>query len=95
MVSRKCGDNPWGNRWFIRQSKKPPRYFCCNCWNLFRTGKFSLFDNPLYDDICPNCGAPGSDLRELAELYTDLFMERDRSSKIAVSALKKRKDGKA
>ena len=95
MRNSKCGDNPWGNWWFVRQSKKPPRYFCDNCWNLFRTGKFSLFDDSIYDDICPNCGAPGLDLTELAELYTDLFMEKDRRSETAVSALKKRENGKA
>ena len=77
MRSRKCGDNPWISRWFIRQSKKAPRYFCTNCLKLFRTGKFSRFDSIMYDDICPNCGAPGSDLTELAELYKSEILKKE------------------
>lgn len=77
--SRKCGDNPWADRWFIRQSRKAPRYFCTNCLRLFRTGRFGRFDSMLYDDICPNCGAPGSDLTELAELYKDEILTKEKA----------------
>lgn len=75
--SRKCGDNPWMSRWHIRQSKKAPRYFCTNCLKLFRTGRFGRFDDIMYDDICPYCGAPGSDLAELAELYKSEIMKKE------------------
>lgn len=29
----------------------------------------------MYDDICPNCGAPGLNLEELAEEYEELLDE--------------------
>lgn len=59
-------------KWFTRQSKKEPRYFCPNCLRLFRTGKFNRFDLDVYDDVCPNCGAIGLTFKELAEEYKDL-----------------------
>ena len=60
-------------KWFIRQNKKEPRYFCPNCLRLFRTGKFSRFDLSLYDDVCPYCGAIGYDFNELAEEYKKII----------------------
>lgn len=80
-VSRKCGDYPWNNRWHKRQNKKPPKYFCDNCFRLFRTGRFSRLDSYMYDDICPNCGAPGSDLEELAELYKELVRKEENETR--------------
>ena len=71
-MGRKCGDFPWKNEWFVRQEQKEPRYFCLNCFRLFRNGRFSRFDSRIYDDVCPNCGAIGSNLTELAEAYRDL-----------------------
>lgn len=59
-------------KWFSRQNKKEPRYFCPNCLRLFRTGKFNRFDLDVYDDVCPNCGCIGLTFRELAEEYKDL-----------------------
>lgn len=73
--SRKCGDNPWANRWFARQCKKSPKYFCINCFKLFRTGRFSRRDSFMYDDVCPNCGAIGLTLEELADEYKDLALD--------------------
>lgn len=73
--SRLCGDFPWHNRWFIKQSQREPRFFCINCGKLFRTGKFSRFDSKIYDDICPNCGAVGLTLTELAHEYTEEVMK--------------------
>lgn len=78
MSSRKCGDFPWERKWFVRQSRKAPRYFCLNCLKTFRTGKFSRFDSRFYDDVCPNCGGIGSTLEEVAEAYKDLLAEVDR-----------------
>lgn len=60
-------------KWFTRQNKKEPRYFCLNCLRLFRTGKFSRFDLSLYDDVCPYCGAIGCDFKELAEEYKKII----------------------
>lgn len=73
--NRKCGDNPWASRWFIRQNRKAPKYFCTNCFNLFRTGRFSHRDSLFYDDVCPNCGAIGLTFEELADEYKDLALE--------------------
>ena len=73
--NRRCGDNPWQNRWYKHQKRKPYRYFCENCWALFRTGRFSRFDSMMYDDICPYCGAPGMTFEELAQEYKDLAKE--------------------
>lgn len=73
--NRKCGCYPWLNRWHKRQNNKEPRWFCLNCLNSFRTGRFSRFDNRLYDDICPICGAPGVTFKELGEAYKDLLEE--------------------
>lgn len=67
--------NPWANRWFVRQNKKAPKYYCVNCYKLFRTGRFSRKDNFVYDDICPNCGALGLTFAELADDYKDLALE--------------------
>ena len=54
-------------------------YFCANCGNVFRTGMYKEEqelvrdkNTPeeekelclLYDDICPNCGAPACLFRE-------------------------------
>lgn len=75
MINRKCGDFPWKRDWFVKQNQKEPKYFCTNCYNLFRTGKFGRFDNPMYDDVCPNCGAIGLTLEELADEYKDLMKE--------------------
>lgn len=68
-LSRKCGDFLWGDGWFVRQNSKPPRYYCENCDTTFRTGKFSKSDSEIYDDICPNCGAPGIDFEELILMH--------------------------
>lgn len=73
--SRKCGDNPWASDWFARQCKKSPKYFCINCFKLFRTGRFSRRDSFMYDDVCPNCGAIGLTLEELADEYRDLALD--------------------
>ena len=63
---------PWQNRWWKKQQKKEPRYFCLNCYTLFRTGKYDRRDWDEYDDVCPHCGAPGETLKSLAEEYKDL-----------------------
>lgn len=69
------------SKWYMKQTQKEPRYFCMNCLTLFRTGKFSRFDNDCYDDVCPNCGGIGSNLADLAEAYKDLLSEvRDEQS---------------
>lgn len=52
----------FGN-WFKRQDGKTPKYFCTNCFTLFRTGRFERRDLMLYDDICPSCGAPAYDIK--------------------------------
>nr|DAR44975.1 MAG TPA: RUBREDOXIN REDUCTASE, RUBREDOXIN 2 DEGRADATION, IRON-SULFUR PROTEIN, OXIDOREDUCTASE [Caudoviricetes sp.] len=61
-------------KWLSRQNKKEPRYFCLNCLQLFRTGKFSRFDLSIYDDVCPYCGAIGLTFKELAEEYKELVI---------------------
>lgn len=67
------------SKWLERQDKKESRYFCPNCLQLFRTGKFSRFDLNIYDDVCPYCGAIGCSLKELAKEYKELviiYMEK-------------------
>lgn len=67
------------SNWLERQSRKEPRYFCPNCLQLFRTGKFSRFDLSIYDEVCPHCGAIGLTFKELAEEYKELvimYMEK-------------------
>lgn len=81
--NRRCGDFPWQNKWCEKQKAKGPRWFCLNCLTAFRTGKFSRFDNRMYDDICPNCGAPGVTFAELGEAYKDLFEEYGKCKKKA------------
>lgn len=76
--NRKCCENPWASRWFIRQSRKTPKYFCTNCLKLFRTGRFGRKDSIMYDDVCPNCGAIGLTLEELSEEYKDLALEYEK-----------------
>lgn len=70
--------NPWANRWFVRQSKKAPKYYCVNCYKLFRTGRFNRKDSFVYDDVCPNCGAIGLTFVALADEYKELILEHDR-----------------
>lgn len=67
------------SKWLESQDKKEPRYFCPNCLQLFRTGKFSRFDLNIYDDVCPYCGAIGCSFNELAKEYKELviiYMEK-------------------
>lgn len=71
--SRKCGDFPWKNKWYVKMCERPPRYFCNNCDNLFYTGKFEKNDDDMYDDVCPNCGGyPTLTFEELAKEYIEL-----------------------
>ena len=75
------------SKWLERQNKKEPKYFCPNCLQLFRTGKFSRFDLSIYDDVCPYRGAIGYDFGELAAEYKELVimhleMKNEANSKI-------------
>lgn len=82
---RRFGEFPWNNKWYVKQNRKEHKYFCDNCYNTFRTGKFSRFDSNMYDDVCPNCGALGitfeelvREFRILASEYNSLYDKEDK-----------------
>ena len=69
------------SRWATRQNKKDPVYFCGKCLQTFRTGRFSRFDDIIYDDICPYCGAPGMTFIDVVEEYKYLLEEENKRGK--------------
>ena len=81
LRNKKYSKNLLANSWFDKQNRKTPKYFCANCFKLFRVGRFSRKDSFIYDDICPNCGAIGLTLEELADEYKDLVLEYKKHKK--------------
>ena len=37
-------------------TKWDKKYYCYNCGNCFKSGKFYEEDDEIYDNVCPNCG---------------------------------------
>lgn len=73
--------NPYMKKWFVRQQMKKHRYFCTNCLNSFRTGRFSRFDSYIYDDVCPRCGAIGLTFEETIDELKDYIIAENKKGK--------------